>query len=358
MKIGIITYHRAHNYGALLQAIATRTILSKMGHDVIYIDYWPLYHKSKYRVFSLIQFRYHKFPYLWHCLKNIRFIKKRISVFKQDINKYILPFCRKEREGYDAIIYGSDQIWRFQHEIQAYNKTYFAATYKAPIQVAFAASMGVICKNPVQKKNIASWLSNFTSIGVREDELFKFVQDCGYNCVQNIDPTLCLSAKEWDCILETKPIIKEGYVLYYSLNEEDFDRNMIESYANSQGLRIVEITGKAVKPSECIYSLATLCEFVSLIKYADTVFASSFHGTVFSIIYHKQFWSSFSYSPGRVRSLLMDLGIVNHLIPARSTKLPYSTPIDFEVVEDKLDVLRTSSMNYLCNSLIHKSSMQ
>lgn len=351
MKIGILTYHRAHNYGAILQAIATRTILSKMGHDVIYIDYWPLYHKSKYRVFSLIQFRYHKFPYLWHCLKNIRFIKKRISVFKQDINKYILPFCRKEREGYDAIIYGSDQIWRFQYEIQAYNKTYFAATYKAPIQVAFAASMGVICKNPVQKKKIASWFSNFTSIGVREDDLFKFVQDCGYNCVQNIDPTLCLSAKEWDFILETKPIIKERYVLYYSLNEEDFDRNMIESYANSQGLRIVEITGKAVKPSEGIYSLATLCEFVSLIKYADTVFASSFHGTVFSIIYHKQFWSAFSYSPGRVKSLLNVLGIVEHLIEPMASQLPTINTIDYVEVEKKLSLLQKESKDYLGDSL-------
>ena len=53
MKIGIITYHKSHNYGALLQAIALRIKLVQMGHDVYFIDYWPLYHKQLYDFFSI-----------------------------------------------------------------------------------------------------------------------------------------------------------------------------------------------------------------------------------------------------------------------------------------------------------------
>ena len=52
MKIGILTYHRSHNYGALLQAIATRIVLKKMGHDAYYIDYWPDYHRRMYAIKS------------------------------------------------------------------------------------------------------------------------------------------------------------------------------------------------------------------------------------------------------------------------------------------------------------------
>lgn len=51
MKIGILTYHRAHNYGAVLQAYALRTFLQKQGHDVEFVDYWPDSHEEKYKTF-------------------------------------------------------------------------------------------------------------------------------------------------------------------------------------------------------------------------------------------------------------------------------------------------------------------
>ena len=56
MKIGILTYHRSHNFGALFQAIATRKVLSDFGNDVYYIDYWPNYHVSMYSRFSFEEF--------------------------------------------------------------------------------------------------------------------------------------------------------------------------------------------------------------------------------------------------------------------------------------------------------------
>ena len=142
MKIGILTYHRANNYGALLQAIATRTILEKMGHDVSYIDYWPDYHKRKYDIFSINKFRIGKFNYIKTILLYYSVLKKRIQTFNSDIDKYIQPYCTDDTQ-FDAIIYGSDQIWRKQSELGDFNYVYFAASpYKAPLHIAFAASMG------------------------------------------------------------------------------------------------------------------------------------------------------------------------------------------------------------------------
>ena len=58
MKIGILTYHRSNNYGALLQAIALRKVLADMGHEVSFIDYWPAYHRHIYEAFSIASLKY------------------------------------------------------------------------------------------------------------------------------------------------------------------------------------------------------------------------------------------------------------------------------------------------------------
>ena len=40
MKIGILTFHRAHNYGAVLQTYGLQEYIKQLGHDVYIIDLW------------------------------------------------------------------------------------------------------------------------------------------------------------------------------------------------------------------------------------------------------------------------------------------------------------------------------
>ena len=94
MKIGILTYHRSHNYGALLQAIALRKVLSDMGHVVTFIDYWPAYHKHLYDVFSfhnLLKKRgiRGKCRYAKICFLHYKYRKRRKEAFDLFITNYI-----------------------------------------------------------------------------------------------------------------------------------------------------------------------------------------------------------------------------------------------------------------------------
>ena len=87
MKIGILTYHRSHNYGALLQAIALRKVLADMGHQVTYIVYWPNYQQHRDLLFSwkwMIKTQkgiFGKIRYIKNCVINYKYRRQRIKVF-------------------------------------------------------------------------------------------------------------------------------------------------------------------------------------------------------------------------------------------------------------------------------------
>lgn len=349
MKIGILTYHRSHNYGALLQAIATRVALTNLGHDVFYIDYWPKYHKHKYSFFSYRKLRIYKLEYLKSRLLLFREIHKRLKVFENEIQVYIEPYCTTQTK-FDAIIYGSDQIWRKQSELHDYNGIYFAnGPYEARYHIAYAASMGKLSYDDGDR--IKNLLTNFTSIGVREKDLYDFIVSLGYKCNLNLDPTLLLTSNQWDSILRVKQFLSTPYVLYYSLNEGVFNKKAIEEYAAKKKLSVVEICGNAKKPTKNVLPFVTLSEFVSLIKYADTVFSTSFHGLVFSLLYHKKVFTSNISNTKRQKLLLSSLGLQELFVEPQLNKFP-DIQIDFNEVDKKINNMKGFSMTYLTKYVV------
>ena len=129
MKVGIVTYHRTLNYGACLQAIATRVALEKLGHEAYYVDYWPKYHSQIYQTFSLTKFwRLPSLGWKFRYVQSILKRKKRNDNFDSFFYKYITPYCQPVTAEFDIIVYGSDQIWRKQKSIHDYNYVYFAKT--------------------------------------------------------------------------------------------------------------------------------------------------------------------------------------------------------------------------------------
>ena len=349
MKIGILTYHRAHNYGAILQAIATRTVLQSMGHQVYYIDYWPEYHKQKYHFFSFKKLRAQKFCYLISRIVLHKEIIKRSKMFFAEISKFIEPYCSLDKK-YEAIVYGSDQIWRKQREINGYNSVYFAdLSYSAPIRFSYAASMGIIRKS--DSKEIKGLLKNFTAIGVREEDLLDFVTSFGYSAQLNLDPTMLLSSNEWDKILCPKRIISESYLLYYSLNKDVFNIDVINQYAKMRGLKVIEVCGEAKKEKNGVFPFASLSDFVSLIKYADVVISTSFHGLVFSILYHKMVFTSNRINAQRQRYLAKRLGLIDICLEPQCQVIPLDLLIDYSEVDKILEKERAVSMQFIKRNL-------
>lgn len=354
MKIGIITYHRSYNYGALLQAIALRKVLSDMGHEVTFIDYWPAYHRNVYALFSfhwLLSRRgvKGKFEYLISCIINWTWRKKRKDHFEKFIAEYIDPFTSSVDEIYDVIVHGSDQIWRKQPIINKYNPVYFGKhQIRTRKRLSYAASMGILPEKDSDKQEIKSLLSNLDYISVREQNLLDLVKSLGYSVAhQDIDPTLLLPSDDWVNMFNLKKKSGEKYAIYYKM-KNSFDISQLQKFASAKGLNLKIIYSKAIgQETDSDITTANPIQFLELLYNADFVFTSSFHGLAFSLLFHKPFLASFTNNGERAVSLLQSLDLSEYLILPKVEIPAQINEINYDRVESKLFLLRTSSMNYL-----------
>ena len=357
MKIGILTYHRTLNYGACLQAVATRVVLERMGHAVYYVDYWPKYHSRTYKPFSFDKL--FSLPpkmainYISNTIKNYKFRKKRIDNFEEFFQTYIFPYCRSLAEEYDVVMYGSDQIWRKQSSLKAYDPIYFGVNnIKTQKHVAYSASMGILPQCGKDIERIKELVSHLDNIAVREQDLKELLESMGCKDITlSLDPTLLLSSKEWDDVIPTLTPKDDKYVLVYGINKVSFNMKEIHDFAKERNCKVITLSGTASSVDSDEYiTTASPIRFVSLIKNAEYVFTSSFHGLAFSIIYHKTFFASYRTNSNRAQTLLDSLRIEGRI--TNGSKLQdASSDIDYTKVQDSLDVLKQLSIVYLKNSI-------
>lgn len=360
MKIGIITYHKSHNYGALLQAIALRIKLIQMGHEVYFIDYWPLYHKQLYDFFSFKEmFNYgikDAIKYGGKIILSYKKRKKRIASFMRFIEEFIQPYCvdYSANDKFDIIIYGSDQIWRKQPELSNnFDPVYFADNIlKANKHIAYAASMGNMDLGKKDYDFLREKVANFSSISVREEKLKVIMNEVGINSPIVLDPTLLLTNNIWEQIFPINKVLNERYILYYRLLRNSFNERQVTDFAKKSGCKLLILEGRP-RPSmeKDTISSANPIEFISLIKYADFIFTSSYHGMVFSLIFHKQFLASFSENSDRAKSLLTSLDLKDHLIPHKSDIPTHIRKIDYTYIDIKIKSLRNLSEEFLKESM-------
>lgn len=358
MEIGILTYHRAHNYGALLQAIALRHFLSRLGHEVFYVDYRPTYIEKAYELFDWDYFflygRFrgfkHKYYYLKSQLSTLSYRYKRRNRFLSFIRHYITPYSKGMTQSYDLIIYGSDQIWRKTSRINAYDPIYFGDnSINAKKHISYAAS-GTIPTSANEIECIKKLLSNLSGISVRENVMKEFCVSIGYkNTTASLDPTLLLKPKVWNSIFPVKKNRPEKkYILFYDLVKDYFNEEELRDYARRKGLNFISFRGYAMdNEAEDNITSGDPYAFIDLIRNAEIVFTNSFHGTVFSIIYHKLFFTCTEHNPMRVKSLLQDLGLEQQYITPMA-KIPQITQnINWEEIDKKIEKQRILSKKYL-----------
>lgn len=359
MIIGILTYHRTHNYGALLQAVATRCFLQKLGHEVYYVDYWPDYHRDNYSLFDRTSFKrsglLKKLSIIYHTMVNYKGKKRRVQTFEPFIAKYIVPYCKPYTEGvhYDVVLYGSDQIWRKQHrDGNKFNSIYFGTNrINADKHITYAASMGKINLSDTDKLFLKDSLKKFDSLMVREDDLCQVLDELGFNDAKVvIDPTLLLSSEDWNNAIPFHKIIPEPYVLLYQLSDS-ISRVHAEEFAKKRNLKLVVLGSKYDYRHPNDITDATPEDFISLIKYADIVLAGSYHGLVFSLNYNKNVYCSFKVNSKRAETILKAVGLEDRMVEA-NTKLPtIDSLIDWTVINEELNKLRNTSISELVNSL-------
>lgn len=366
MKIGILTYHRSHNYGAVLQAIALRYELTRLGHEVYYIDYWPKYHQRMYAYFSFYSLTHRRirgaFSYIRQFVKYHKQKKAKIEKFESFINDFIVPYCKSIDDTYDIIVHGSDQIWRKQ-EGKRYNPIYFGVhdNIHCKYNVSYAASMGKISSDVNDVQLIKGYLTHLDRISVREADLLDFVKELGFkDATLCVDPTFLLSKADWDRLIPIQSFCNKKYLLYYKLLDESFNDNDVYTFAKEHGWDVKILYGYATINKEDENSICTAgpIEFINLIRNAEFVITSSFHGLAFSLIYQKPFYAAFSIGGSRAMSILMQLGLEEYLlnpmsqIPSNDKQIDYSNN-----VVKKIQELSCCSIKYLKNLNHFKSNI-
>ena len=354
MIVGIVTFHKPYNFGGCLQALATSYILSSLGHTPYFVDYWPKYHQEQYSIFSF--HRFFTMPtvkdsifYLRNSIVNFKANCERRKVFTSFINRYISPQSKPVCECFDVIVYGSDQIWRKQPGLNKYNPVYFACNqFKASRHVAFSASMGILPHNSEDDALLKDYIGHFSQMSVREGDLKEYVEKLGFKDVYlTLDPTLLLTINDWNKIIKLQKFDGRKYLLVYALNG-CFDYTVIQQFAQSKGLDVKYIDGN----SKCITNHSDVQtvgpdDFVNLIRNAEYVLSSSFHGLAFSIIFHKEFYVSFKVNAARAKTLLDNCGLSNRFLAPYSPIPVITDSIDYVAVDLRLQNLRNRTLRYL-----------
>lgn len=369
-RIGIITFHRSHNYGAVLQAYALLTTLKNLGHNVEIIDYWPKYRAGHYDLFNIpnkstinkpisvsiankLIKRILRFPGKWKTYRKFNsFIKHRLNIRN---SSYHIGSDTPDK--YDVIICGSDQIWRYNFRgTYGFDDVYFAKypLNKNVTKVSYAASMGDQDIDENTKETLSKLLENLDFISVREDSLLELVKPLTTKLpVHVLDPVFFLAEPEWKKMIKNKAN-KKKYLLFYELLQNAEADNLAKKIAKERQLEIIQIKGidGIANPlnSRNLNLSAGPIDFISLIAYADYVVSTSYHGVAFSIIFQKPFSAlGFKNNCYRIKSLLKCLGIEQCLIEKNSNNYP--ADIDYTSVNVKLKEMINNSLGFLTNSL-------
>lgn len=356
MKIGILTFHRAHNYGAVLQCYALQEVLKAKGHYVEIIDYRQSFIESLYKV------QYHK-RYIVKCCLHFQFLSL-YNLYKDIIRPQLLrrenfeSFRKKYFKTtnkvlddnfpneFDAYVLGSDQLWSF-YCTKKYEKVYWGdfVRNKNSRLIGYAISSVGDFSQYLSDKMVLDNLKRFDSLSVRETEIKDYFKNkYNFEVPVTIDPTLLTTKDTWKPLLNNK-WCSERYVVVYELrilSGENFVLKRAQEYASMRDLKLINL-------SDMSYGVD---DFVSIISSAEAVFTSSFHAVVFSLIFKTPFWA-FDLGDGkeiRYTNLLKLLGLQEHIVNKLSC-LGEIPVLDASKIDANLESLRKESIQFLDDSL-------
>lgn len=364
MRIGIITFWNSNdNYGQQLQCFALQMVLKQLGHDPFLIRYIPRVRPRSHSLFFLVNFIKSSVKFIFNIrTKDRKFYAFRKMNFIQTRFYFGIEDIRLHPPVADCYITGSDQVWSMLlNDIN--NKSYYLDFGASNVKrISYAASFGMKDYPSDLLDNLRQCLDRFDNISVREKDGVNICNSLGIKASCVLDPTMLLNIDYYKSLFKKKRC--EYYVYIYHLNiltPEDLCWN--ELYNNIASNKLVctvssgKIVAKEILPNvEYVYP--EIQEWLSLIFYSSLFITTSFHGVVFSILFHKKFAvfplrDSFSYGNNRIYDLLTPLGLEYRIInDSNSISSVISTEIDWADVDSKLLDLKNESFKFILNSLI------
>lgn len=378
MKIGIVTFHSAHNYGAVLQAWSLQEYLKQQGHEVEIVNFrlavidkiYRLTYRTKRQLCSVeaVNNAANTVYYKARCAsyritdpaksekyrKFERFIKKVLPVTKEFNN---LKDLRLANLKYDVLIAGSDQIWNATM-MKGINPAYFLQFgNRDALRVSYAASIGTD-EVPAQYQLLFKrYLRDIDVISVREKKAKEQLQQLTDRKIDIVaDPTFLLEQRDFDK-LKKNPAVSGKYIYVHNVHLERVDdalNSVVEEVSQRLNLPVIHNWKTKVYKNEAGHFTGGIEEFLGYVSQAEYVITNSFHCTVFALIYQRDFITVPHFKhPDRMRNLLEELGIPEHLI-GDGKKVPKDMKdlkIDYRAVEDRRQAMGMSAKAFLEDAL-------
>ena len=376
MRIGILTLPLHTNYGGILQAYALQTVMERMGHEVVVANKREISTNALYKTPFIVLHR------IWN--KCIR--KQNVQLFPEYYEQCIFPVTRKKVNDFiekyihlvqircyaqyfksnpvDAIVVGSDQVWRPCY-VDSLEDYFIGFDTKSKFRrIAYAASFGVDKWefDKVQTSRCSELLKRFDAISVRENSgVLLCKQYLDREALHVLDPTMLLKRTDYLKIIETQNKSRKDRGMFcYVLDESERKSQIIAlaaSFLNQPPFFVkaekeTSIKNFLVHKSECV--VPGVDEWIQSFENAGIVLTDSFHGCVFSIIFHKPFWVVINPQRGSARfsSLLSILHLEDRVISIDDKQnIDWSKPINWSEVDNHWENMRRTSLEFLTNSL-------
>lgn len=362
MKIAVITMQGVYNYGSALQTYASQKVLTRLGHEVEIIDYYP----NRMRNYgSLKQIYTDAKPFhksTWKCMMIA--MCKYPSMIR--LKKIFVPFSEKYFQKTmvynsnseicknppiaDIYCTGSDQVWNDFLEGK-FDETYFLNFVPSGAKkIAFSASFGRDNISDKELLPVKRLLEQYSAISVREESGLKILNHVDIalkRCV--LDPTFLLKKEEW--MLLATPIVEKDYILVYKLHEDSLVSEIAIEIAKKTGKKIIRISTdylKRIKNGKTVVA-PKVEEFVSYIANAAIVVTDSFHATAFSLNLNVPFvsvkWRMFN---DRIETILSKVNLSDRSVSTIQDALEiYNKKINFEYVNQFLEKECADTVHFL-----------
>ncbi len=372
MRVGIMTFHWAHNYGAILQAYALyQYIRQTLQVEVLIIDFiterqrrvnriltdirWSIQMPKSVGLF-LLKLVYYK-PFV---LKKLRFEEFARDYFTYTRHYGVFDDLRSTPPELDAIITGSDQVFNYRilpdRELSAYFLDPFSS--QKTRKIAFAPSFGNDSIPPEARNKMAVSLSEFNSLSARESNGAKLIEEMtGKPTEVLFDPVFLLDAEHWRTVALSVELPYSDYILCYALNGRSTLGALAAKIKLLTGLPILLLTShvrNGIKADNTLYDIGPR-EFLWLVDHAKYVVTDSFHGTAFANIFEKDFYSHIilEHSSQRIIGLLNALGQGRRLAKKAEEITIKQLNIDFTFSRQVIMEQRKKSDSFLREAILN-----
>lgn len=377
--IGLVTCYFHHNYGSMLQAYATEMIMQQMGLPFQTIACKaPINYMQENKILYIIKklliadwkMRLGKMKIERAKKDNPEFAKNwevRNKAFDQFAETFfhVSPYCKNREEltkmadNYSAFLVGSDQLWRTDSVEHGYYTLEWVPDHIR--KIAYSTSIGVKEVPWFQVEKNKRFMNRFDHIALREQSACDLVYKLtGRKVPVVLDPTLLFTGEQWMEIQQQEPLTEGKYIFCYLLGDNPSQREFIKRVKEKTGCKIVALQqlDDYIPSDEGFADEAPYVgprEFLNYIRNAEYVFTDSFHCSVFSILYKKNFFTFSRFAEGAKQSTNTRIDNLLHITGLEDRRMTKDKTVDgvinyngsFDGVDARLNAYRKSSMEYL-----------